>query len=1096
MRKQKLERAVVLSLMLAALQQNSVLAGDAISKEEYTGDKDKYYSYQDAVSIDKFVESQFSYKAASAVSAGSTGGNGFRIELSFDKNLTVDLDDPTAATDKDVYAVRAGNYATINIGGELLSITNNAIHSDPNDYTVNYGIYGSQTSKINITAQNTEINLGGNSQGKDETYNATGIYNAGIENYGGDFLAKNLKITGMMQGNFIGINNSGKFAADNIDIQAVSESGSMYGIKNTGTGGLDFKDVNIELELKSGYALTGIKSKSNLTADNINIKLQNGNTGLYVTDTASAPDLLVKGALNIDIVTNSESAVGAYAKGKLTVGKELNVFIDGSKSFNVNGIVSDIDDGMTDAKDNVKMVLIGPRVFYTTYVVGFTGNTLLEGRKNDLLITLDQKKGAAAQGRAAIMGDRITGSMGSLETGNGSETNIMINAKPAGGVNRSKLIQGIWNYSTARESKHAAGSVVNIAIDATGMQTGTANKDAEYGVLGVLSTAKTVFESGSQTNVSLLGNAVDAAGQNGTVGLSGKITAAGDVSVVIASEGGIGIRTVATVAGEAAEYSGDVIVQTNKGLAVGVTDCYRDAPVPVTGGTTASVTIDPAAGKTIQLTGDVKHLTTDAVNGSLIDISMKNGQSFLRGASLGVSNDKNRTTDLSFDNSSQWFMTADSEATTLGNKNNAVVDMRAGADKLEVRDYKGTGGSFILDTDLASEVNGDKVHIKNADAGTTYVSVKDVSLANNIQVTGIKNLLLITDDSKNAVFTGKELNNGGLWDVTPTIKKGTEAFDAAGNAVGTEEQWYLTKIEKTVNDDTEVLLDGDDNSYALWRNTNDTLRKRLGDLRYRTNEQDGDGLWARYVGGKFGSGSFDGNYNLFQLGYDKADNEKSTYGFAIDRGTGKAGYSSGSSKDKLLSGSLYGTWYGEKGNYTDVVARIGQFSTDIKSYGEYADKADYKAHAYSLSVEYGKTIKVNREQGTFIEPQVQFTAGRLGSAHYTTDRGTEVYAGGMNSFIGRVGLVAGQKAKDGRSDFYIKGSLLHEFGGERDITMQAANGETLATSKDYGDTWFELGLGTNIKLSKTSQFYGDIERSFGAEIQKKWQINAGVRFEF
>ena len=164
MRKQKLEQAVVLSLMLAALQQNSVLAGDAISKEEYIGDKDKYYSYQDAVSIDKFVESQFSYKAASAVSAGSTGGNGFRIELSFDKNLTVDLDDPTAATDKDVYAVRAGNYATINIGGELLSITNNAIHSDPNDYTVNYGIYGSQTSKINITAQNTEINLGGNSK--------------------------------------------------------------------------------------------------------------------------------------------------------------------------------------------------------------------------------------------------------------------------------------------------------------------------------------------------------------------------------------------------------------------------------------------------------------------------------------------------------------------------------------------------------------------------------------------------------------------------------------------------------------------------------------------------------------------------------------------------------------------------------------------------------------------------------------------------------------------------------------------------------------------------------------------------------------------
>ena len=41
--------------------------------------------------------------------------------------------------------------------------------------------------------------------------------------------------------------------------------------------------------------------------------------------------------------------------------------------------------------------------------------------------------------------------------------------------------------------------------------------------------------------------------------------------------------------------------------------------------------------------------------------------------------------------------------------------------------------------------------------------------------------------------------------------------------------------------------------------------------------------------------------------------------------------------------------------------------------------------------------------------------------------------------------------------FDIKGSLLHEFGGERDITMQAANGETLATSKDYGDTWYRTG---------------------------------------
>lgn len=54
----------------------------------------------------------------------------------------------------------------------------------------------------------------------------------------------------------------------------------------------------------------------------------------------------------------------------------------------------------------------------------------------------------------------------------------------------------------------------------------------------------------------------------------------------------------------------------------------------------------------------------------------------------------------------------------------------------------------------------------------------------------------------------------------------------------------------------------------------------------------------------------------------------------------------------------------------------------------------------------------------------------------------------------------------------------------------------MSVSREYRDSWFEVGLGTNIHLSKASYFYGDIERSFGGDIEKKWQINAGVRFEF
>ena len=496
----------------------------------------------------------------------------------------------------------------------------------------------------------------------------------------------------------------------------------------------------------------------------------------------------------------------------------------------------------------------------------------------------------------------------------------------------------------------------------------------------------------------------------------------------------------------------------------------------------SSIQINSEGGGLVKVIGNIF-----AQDGGTLDFKMDNSESYLEGAADGVNMD--------MQNGSVWRVTGDSNSQKL-NLENAAVDLTTdgvGATKFVIADYSGTGGNFIMDTDLAAET-GDKVNITNAAAGTTYVQVKDASLVNGHTVTGAKNLLLITDASQNVNFVGKNLNAGGLWDVTPTLENG-ENVTLTDGSQGTKDQWYLTKIAKAVNNDSQVLLDAVDSSYALWRNTNDSLRKRFGELRLHTNETDDDGIWARYSGGKFGSGNFDGSFNMYQLGYDKADNAKSIYGFAVENGSGHTSYSYGSGKDKLFAGSIYGTWHGDNSSYTDVVARFGQFDTDIRSYGDYPDKAKAKSHAYSLSVEYGKTIELNKAQGTFIEPQAQLIVGRLGSSSYTTDRGNNVYMGGVNSCIGRLGVVAGKKDASG-NDVYLKVNMLHEFGGNRDVRMLAGNGETLSESQDYGDTWFELGLGGNIKLGNSSHLYGDIERSFGADIQKKWQVNAGVRFEF
>jgi len=434
-------------------------------------------------------------------------------------------------------------------------------------------------------------------------------------------------------------------------------------------------------------------------------------------------------------------------------------------------------------------------------------------------------------------------------------------------------------------------------------------------------------------------------------------------------------------------------------------------------------------------------------------------------------------------------------AYTLANTltiNNGVLDLTNGAgimpnlrvapvyQMLTLNDLQGTGGNIYMDTDLANNT-GDQiiVNMSNSGTGTYAVYVNDQSIVSDTELTG--RLLLIDDQSGRLNFEGITANNGGLWDATPVLNKETN-------------QWYLSRIVKTANNDTKVLLFDAENSYAMWRNTADSLRSRLGEL-HGSAEHD-NGIWARTQTGRFSGSGYEGRYNLYQLGYDKIFADKSVYGAAIDYGDGTGSYAYGSGKDKLTALSLYGVWQGNRGTYTNVTARYGSFTTDLKSYGGYPDKADYKHHVYSISVEYGQ--RFDYHQGLFFEPQAQFTMGRINSISYTTDRGANGYIEGMNSAIGRIGFVLGQKIKND-SDIYLKADLLHEFAGERDLQLTSDAGGTndiLTKHNDYGDTWFELGLGGNVRISKTGNFYGEVTRGFGGDINKKWSVNAGLRFTF
>ena len=462
-------------------------------------------------------------------------------------------------------------------------------------------------------------------------------------------------------------------------------------------------------------------------------------------------------------------------------------------------------------------------------------------------------------------------------------------------------------------------------------------------------------------------------------------------------------------------------------------------------------------------------------------------------------------TEMTVANNARWDMTASSQVTKLAHENGGVVNMAYNHDlqRLDVGTYSGNGGIFRMKSDLneletAGKLHADKVYIQNAVAGSTgLIQVHDQSFLTGHEVTGTKYQLLVTDKSGKAKFSGLTLDDGGLWDVTPTIQNGSYVRNTMGVADAKDTEWYLTKLTKSVNADTKPLLGAVDYSYGLYRNSIDTLRQRMGDLRFLKNKRDAAGIWARTYGGELDGPGYDSKYHAIQVGYDYAANDKSLYGFLGERGIASPHYDYGSSKDHSLAGAIYGTWFGDSGSYTDVVAKWGRDDSKLHTYGPYADSANFRTSSESLSVEYGKTTKLNGH-GLFIEPQAQLVLGRLNNKDFTTARGKTVHLGSYDSAIGRLSFVFGQRRPDAAKpyDYYLKASVLHEFGGDRSFHLAATDGETMDLTDHYGSTWYEAGFGGTYRVNNSTYLYADAERSFGSDWHKKWQANVGINWQF
>ena len=393
---------------------------------------------------------------------------------------------------------------------------------------------------------------------------------------------------------------------------------------------------------------------------------------------------------------------------------------------------------------------------------------------------------------------------------------------------------------------------------------------------------------------------------------------------------------------------------------------------------------------------------------------------------------------------------ADISAETLKGAN-GIVTTDSLENKIQAETSEATG--------LTVKGNGDIADQIAADASKANVLANVVTSGNG-------------DDAKSAA-SNLEADAGVI----------SGGFRAAVNADG-----GIEKLTEFVNTSNQAVSSMTNLSLMTWRQENNDMNKRLGEVRASEGSQ---GIWARMARGqsKYGPQGIKNQYYYYQLGYDSKISDDWILGGAFTYTDGDSSYTNGSGTNKHTGFAVYGSNLRDDGSFIDLIAKYAHMKNDFDVNGG-VGSGDYSTNGLSFSAEYGKRFQ---QEGYWIEPQAELTYGRVSSADFTTKRGAKVHQDSMDSLVGRLGFSLGKDIKQG--NVYVRASYLYDFQGDTSVTM-SKGGAATSFKTDLGGGWWEFGVGTNLDLGHDTHFYLDVETTAGGDVDTPWQWNAGVRYSF
>ena len=594
-------------------------------------------------------------------------------------------------------------------------------------------------------------------------------------------------------------------------------------------------------------------------------------------------------------------------------------------------------------------------------------------------------------------------------------------------------------------------------------------------------------------NTAISGN-VGINAENGNVTLNGSTDIAGTDAAITAGKGGnVDINSnngAVNIKGEInASNGGNITIDSSNGTGT------IEGNVTASNGGNVEITLDDANS---QITGsynvdDDSSIVMNIKNGAVWNLTDDDddaeGMSLLRMAKApaaasgkgltvnggetqektGYLNMTKRTKDLKIDHYSGW------ETIIYGHENagDKVSDYKSGN---TIIDKAETGSGLILYTDNTGITMDDKKAVE-----ATLAALAQKAQYND-------------REANSANLTGKVKIAEGM---TAAGKIGSMRWDENGKGQYVENSVNWAEI---VEGNYETLVMQGVRSAAT--TSMHSWRDNMQDTYTGADLADEDGIFAKALGGKTSSdvkGVKDSNtYRGVQVGFDKALANGWHAGVAFDYRNGDSNYLLGGKGDnQLYSLGVYGVKNFEDQSYLRVAAKAGRVENEYDVYNEIRSlklHGDYKANAYGLTMEYGKTFG---SEASYFTPKAQLTWSQVGSKDYTAHTPNDsmrIDQDAYSSLVARFGVEAGAKSEKGRVYVGLYGA--HEFNGDITASYFAKDGGYKHTSFDGSDTWMEMSIGGSYDLSDNCHIYADFAKDFGGDFERKWKASAGLRFEF